>query len=115
MSCNRNNEDSIRDTLEDNVGKGVIIFTNCGGRAGNGFRGVVASVNEDTVRLITSLPTVPENPLDDDAFDDFRSDCCDSRDPIRCCRERNRRRRFRFGSVVVIPIVFINCVVVNEV
>lgn len=62
-STMRHREDCIRDTLEDNLGRMVIIFTDSGGASGEGFTGLLTDVGDDACRLVTSLPETPPNPV----------------------------------------------------
>jgi hypothetical protein len=45
--------------LSNYIGKTVTIFTKSGGQSGSGFTGVVLSVNEHFVRLITRIGPAP--------------------------------------------------------
>lgn len=45
------------------IGQTVTIFTNSGGASGCGFTGVLAAVNNDTVKLITNIGAAPSCPL----------------------------------------------------
>ena len=51
------------DSLNDNIGRVVIIFTSSGGCSGKGFTGVLASANSCSCKLITSLPNISPNPF----------------------------------------------------
>lgn len=97
---------AIRKTLLKNTGKVVIVFTRTGGCAGEGFTGLIATVCDDTLRLITSIPSAPPYP--------FEGRCCKKRccDDFELCRNRCCSH---FGSAVIIPLCEITSVVVAEV
>lgn len=95
------------------IGETVTIFTTSGGESGSGFTGVVLSVNNNFVRLVTSIGHAPGcalgnccNPHGRDRFDDgFRRDD----------EGRFSCRGNRIGSVVDIPIDRIAAFVHNAV
>ncbi|MBL4934554.1 hypothetical protein JK636_02140 [Clostridium sp. YIM B02515] len=62
--------------LARHIGQTVTIFTTSGGESGRGFTGVLASVNDRFVRLITQLGSAPGCALGN------------------CCDERHERRSF---------------------
>lgn len=97
--------ESIRNILLKNTGKVVIIFTETGGCAGKGFTGLVSTVCDGIVKLITSIPSAPPSP--------FRGSdkCCDVGEFSLCCNHKCSK----FGSAVLIPICKITSVVVAEV
>lgn len=103
-NCFNNHDDDIEDILENNIGRVVTIFTRSGGRSGSGFTGLLVSVDDDIVRLITSIPSAPHNVFrnrcNDEDFDFGFSDRC---------------HRSRFGTTIVIPIRQIVSVVFNDV
>ncbi len=74
------------------IGSTVTVFTTSGGASGNGFTGVLLSVNSNFIRLVTDFGMAPTNPIDDDM--DTLSGC--SRGRSDSCRS--------VGSVVDIPI-----------
>lgn len=76
------------------IGSTVTVFTTSGGASGNGFTGVLLSVNANFIRLVTDFGMAPSNPLDDDM--DCLSGCSRGRDRSDNCRP--------VGSVVDIPI-----------
>ncbi len=123
--------------LARHIGQTVTIFTTSGGESGRGFTGVLASVNNRFVRLITELGPAPGCAL---------GNCCEERHEKRERRRSNRneefgeenfqneefneefndrdrdeeRRRFdcrgrNFGSIVDIPIDRIAAFVHNSV
>lgn len=56
-------ENFLADGLCRYIGQTVTIFTTSGGISGSGFTGVLASVNENYVKLITSIGAAPSCPL----------------------------------------------------
>ena len=100
MSCscrNRSNGSgscgpSIESQLYRYIGSTVTVFTTSGGASGNGFTGVLLSVNVNFIRLVTDFGMAPSNPLDDDI--DCLSGCSTGRGSN--CRS--------VGSVVDIPL-----------
>ena len=57
------NEGCLLESLNRYIGQTVTIFTASGGFSGNGFTGVLVSVNENYVRLITNIGAAPSCPL----------------------------------------------------
>lgn len=51
------------ESLSRYVGQTVTIFTVSGGYSGSGFTGVLASVNENFVKLITNIGAAPSCPV----------------------------------------------------
>lgn len=51
------------DSLYRYIGQTVTIFTMSGGRSGDGFTGVLASVNDNFVKLITNIGAAPSCPI----------------------------------------------------
>ena len=101
-SCSDPTDDGLVDSLADNIGRVVTIFTQSGGCSGRGFTGLLVSVNSDTCKLVTSLPTAPRSPF---GISDFR----DADDRRRChCGSR-------LGTAVVIPINKIVSFVFNDI
>lgn len=93
---------TVRATLEQNLGKVVIVYTECGGEAGHGFTGLVSRVNDCACKLIISIPEAPRNPFghnghcrdcDHHQFRDnfIHRDCdrdnCRNDGPCRDCRD----------------------------
>lgn len=56
-------EMSLLESLVRYIGQTVTIFTTSGGLSGDGFTGVLASVNENYVKLITNIGAAPSCPL----------------------------------------------------
>lgn len=57
------NDSYLLDSLTRYIGQTVTIFTTSGGCSGSGFTGVLASVNENYVKLITNIGAAPSCPL----------------------------------------------------
>ncbi|MDP4109912.1 MAG: hypothetical protein Q8878_07800 [Bacillota bacterium] len=53
----------IEEAIERNIGRIVIVYTTCGGAAGSGFTGLLASCERDCIKLVTTLPAPPPNPF----------------------------------------------------
>lgn len=99
--------DSIRKTLIENIGRVVIVFTTTGGCAGEGFTGLVTTVCDGTVKLVTTLPSAPISP-----FAGHSKCCCGSTKEFNLCRKCPCSH---FGSALIIPLCHITSVVVAEV
>ena len=102
MSEGRNFEEEIRKY----IGETVTIFTTSGGESGDGFTGVVLSVNRNFVRLISQIGTAPGCPL---------GSTCDNNEECKDKENNNNNRRFRVGSVTDIPISRIAAFVHNAI
>ena len=76
--------------LTEFIGETVTIFTESGGCSGRGFTGVIISVNDCFIRLVTSFGSAPSFVLGDDfrGGRNFRNNC----------------GRCNFGSVADIPV-----------
>ena len=57
------NDSYLCDSLSRYIGQTVTIFTTSGGCSGSGFTGVLASVSENYVKLITNIGQAPSCPL----------------------------------------------------
>ena len=57
------NDNCLLDSLTRYIGQTVSIFTTSGGCSGSGFTGVLVSVNENYVKLITNIGAAPSCPL----------------------------------------------------
>lgn len=90
--CWQNARHSLFNTLRNHIGQVVIIFTNSGGRAGDGFTGLLTRVNEETCQLVTSIPSRIVNPV---------TGC-------------GGGRRGNDGTVCTIPLDSITCVSASE-
>ena len=53
------NESGLMESLCRYIGQTVTIFTTSGGMSGCGFTGVLAAVNENSVKLITNFGAAP--------------------------------------------------------
>ncbi|MCX7615130.1 MAG: hypothetical protein N2Z65_05190 [Clostridiales bacterium] len=136
-SCHSSDFDCIEETIERNIGRIVIVFTESGGASGSGFTGLLAGCDRDCIKLVTTLPAPPPHPFpgcrcgsganicgindgDDDGFgfDGFRGFNRFGRSRRRCgCG--HRRSSFSgccnpFGSVIRIPICRIVSIVSAE-
>lgn len=86
-----------------NVGRVVTIFTASGGASGSGFTGLLVWANNQTVKLVTNLPSAPPNPLGDCGCNNgmyWNSNYCNGS---------------MYGSVVVIPTCQIVSFVFSEI
>ncbi|HCC07559.1 MAG TPA: hypothetical protein DEP72_05305 [Clostridiales bacterium] len=125
---------NIADLLEDSQGETVTILTECGGKCGNGFTGVVIKVSHCLVKLVTSIGPSPSGVFGTsrrrglcDGFNDFdgcgkfdrfdRFDRFDDFDDFGDVRGSfsPRNRKNNLGSVVTIPIDKICAVIRNAV
>lgn len=57
------NENCLVESLCRYIGQTVTIFTTSGGASGCGFTGVLASVSENCIKLITDIGAAPACPL----------------------------------------------------
>ena len=53
----------LLDSLCDNIGKTVTIFTTSGGLSGSGFTGVLLSADREVVRLLCDVGAAPACPV----------------------------------------------------
>lgn len=91
------------DCLSANIGRVVTIFTASGGTSGSGFTGLLVWANNQTVKLVTNLPSAPPNPLGDCGCNNgmyWNSNYCNGN---------------MYGSVVVIPTCQIVSFVFSEI
>lgn len=106
--CNRrqtnrreNDERDIQGELERFIGRTVTIFTTSGGESGEGFTGVLLSV-DNFVRLLITIGPAPSCALGN-SCDRFTTETDEERSSDR--RRSSRRRAIRnLGAVVDIPI-----------
>lgn len=115
MCEGRNLEEEIRKY----IGETVTIFTTSGGESGQGFTGVVLSVNRNIVKLITQIGSAPGWPFGNnygrnEGYNNRGYNSGEYND-----REYNNREynyeRFRVGSVTDIPVNRISAFVHNAV
>lgn len=85
------------------IGRTVTIFTTSGGLSGQGFTGVVLSVNNSFVRLITRIGPAPGCSLGSACSRRFRGDNGSDND-FDFNNGSDRFNRFNVGSVTDIPI-----------
>ena len=86
-----------------NVGRVVTVFTSSGGASGSGFTGLLVWANNQTVKLVTNLPSAPPNPLGECGCNNgmyWNSNYCNGS---------------MYGSVVVIPTCQIVSFVFSEI
>ena len=57
------NEGYLVESLSRYIGQTVTIFTTSGGYSGGGFTGVLATVTENYVKLITNIGAAPSCPV----------------------------------------------------
>lgn len=57
------NDNCLVESLCRYIGQTVTVFTSSGGQSGSGFTGVLASVNDNCVKLITDIGAAPACPL----------------------------------------------------
>ncbi len=95
---------SFEDEIHRYIGQTVTIFTTSGGQSGNGFTGVILSVNRSFVRLITRIGTAPQSPLGD-TYNEYES----------YPGQGNNNKELSVGSVTDIPIDKISAFVHNAV
>ena len=91
------------DCLCGNVGRVVTVFTASGGASGSGFTGLLVWADNQTVKLVTNLPSAPPNPLGDCGCNNgmaWNSNYCNGS---------------MYGSVVVIPTCQIVSFVFSEI
>lgn len=112
MSCNCGNmggsvggrETSLTRHISRFIGETVTIFTTSGGASGCGFTGVVLSVNNCFVRLVTEQGIAPSNPLAENICGDMENGGPGGRGVLGRggCGDKNNYREV--GSVCDIPI-----------
>lgn len=69
-SGNTGSRSSFLRNIREFIGETVTIFTTSGGASGFGFTGVILSVNQRFLRLMTDPGASPANPLADSTFGD---------------------------------------------
>lgn len=110
---------SLVNDLARHIGQTVTIFTTSGGESGEGFTGILATVNNSFVRLIVQIGSAPGCAL---------GNCCDERrgsirenefeaEALNIDRDRNRIncRGNVLGAIVDIPVSRIAAFVHNAV
>lgn len=111
MSCCNNSNDSLVNHLYRFIGETVTIFTTSGGPSGCGFTGVLLSVNNRFVRLLTQMGDAPSNPLSRHICNDMGSGCMPSFNSFSISNNDNllstnssKTNGNKMGSVCDIPI-----------
>ena len=97
----------LLESLCDNIGKTVTIFTTSGGLSGSGFTGVLLSADREVVRLLCDVGAPPACPIG--------SSCTGSFGP--CGNEGGFGNFFGnpFGAVAIIPLMAIACFTHNAI
>lgn len=88
-------ENGTFENLSRYIGQTVTIFTTSGGQSSSGFTGVLASIDENTVKLITSIGASPSCPLGS-SCSEYNFNCN--------CNNNNNCYNNWLGSVTEIPI-----------
>lgn len=111
MPCNNNTNSLVRHMLRF-VGEPVIIFTTSGGPSGCGFSGVLLSVNNRFVRLLTNMGDSPTHPLSQNGCPSMTNGCMTTpafssfgmsdTDPL--LNKNHMHQTTRLGSVCDIPV-----------
>lgn len=126
------NGSNIARNLARNIGQTVTIFTTSGGQSGRGFTGILASVNDEFVRLITQIGSAPgcalgnccdrnrQSDRNESDFNDFSFDQCETERNTDRNRDRGTNNRFdctgnTLGSIVDIPVCKIAAFVHNSI
>lgn len=96
---------NLADHICEFIGETVTIFTTSGGVSGCGFTGVVLSVNQCFVRIITEQGNPPSSPIAENICGDFegRGKGC-GYEGVGGSGPHRRDDYRRFGSVCDIPI-----------
>ena len=79
-SGNQNRNPNFVENLRRYVGENVTVFTTSGGASGCGFTGILLSVNQSCLRLVTEQGAAPANPLSESVCGDI-SDLCPGKGP----------------------------------
>jgi hypothetical protein len=108
-SSSGNQDTSLARHISRFIGETVTIFTTSGGASGCGFTGVVLSVNNCFVRLVTDQGMAPNNPLAENICGEMDNGSSRERGGLRGlsverggCNDRMQMREV--GSVCDIPI-----------
>ena len=95
----------LLDSLCDNIGKTVTIFTTSGGISGSGFTGVLLSADREVVRLLCQVGGSPACPL---------GSCCTG--PMGgICNEGGGICGGLLGAIAVIPLHAVACFTHNAI
>jgi len=123
---------NIARNLGRHIGQTVTIFTTSGGQSGRGFTGILASVNDDFVRLIIQIGSAPGCALGNccdrnrrtsrrkSDFNVFSFDECETERNSDRNTDRGTNNRFdctgnTLGAIVDIPVCKIAAFVHNSV
>ena len=99
----------LLESLCDNIGKTVTIFTTSGGLSGDGFTGVLLSADREVVRLLCCVGAPPACPVG--------SACTNGFTPFggSNCNSENDFWGNPLGAVAVIPLRAIACFTHNAI
>jgi len=94
----------LLESLCDNIGRTVTIFTTSGGISGSGFTGVLLSADREVVRLLCQVGGSPACPI---------GSCCGGPPPMPCndggfCGSL-------LGAIAVIPLHAVACFTQNAI
>ena len=95
--------DSLVESLVNNIGRIVTIFTTSGGVSGCGFTGLLSCASCESVKLVTTPATAPPHPF------------CGRRICSGSSFSNVHAAPIRYGSVCVIPTNKIVCFTFSEV
>ncbi len=93
-------ETNLFENLCRYIGQTITVFTTSGGQSGSGFTGVLASVDNHTLKLITSIGASPSCPLGSNCsggnyYNNYQE----------CNNNQNYNCNYNFmGSVTEIPL-----------
>ena len=94
----------LLESLCDNIGRTVTIFTTSGGISGSGFTGVLLSADREVVRLLCQMGGSPACPL---------GSCC-AEMPWSTCNEGGFCGSL-LGAIAVIPMHAVACFTHNAI
>ena len=94
----------LLESLCDNIGKTVTIFTTSGGISGSGFTGVLLSADREIVRLLCNVGAGPSCPI---------GSSCDPR--FGPCNDSSNFCGSPLGAVAIIPLHAIACFTHNAI
>lgn len=122
--CANSADDCLYDSICRNIGRIVTVFTASGGAAGSGFTGLLTDVDDDCIKLVTSLPAPPPYPFPNCSCGATSNLCGNYGQQTRrrgCCgRNRNTNGytgnyQNPFGSCTRIPICQITSFLAAEI
>jgi hypothetical protein len=95
------------DHIRGYIGENVTIFTTSGGASGYGFAGVLLSVNQSCLRLVTEQGIAPTNPLAENICGDMSDNSPDRGTGSSYYRGSSNQPNRVAGSVSDIPLNYI--------